>query len=430
MSRLALALSLVTPLAACVAADTDVEEVTTTVAQEAQLSFTREHVTADIYHYELVLPVGSGPNAGLRIHRVVRETSPWIAKKSHDPTILLHGDFSSFVTNFAPTLGDPASPAGGMAPYLAANGVDVWGVDRRWTLPGLEDDISDLATMGLAQEVGDVQAAIAFARAFRVATGNGADRFSVVGFSHGGQLAYHVAAVDGGRPAPLRQIDAVAPLDWYATYSPEEEAERLATCELAAGEYQAVADGFIDSSNEFFIVVGDLARSAPDDTTPYTGFFGEITNREALLITLGQTYVFAPFAPFYHLLSPTLDGDVATGFAETAEDAATAWLAGSVPHQSMLEAADFDSMLCGDTPAIDAPLANIRVPLYYIGAEGGIGDLGLYTTTQVASTDVTTLVVKRYPDDRAADFGHGDLLFADDAPSLVFAPLAAWLVTH
>ena len=52
-------------LAAC-AADADEIEV----EQAASLAFSREHVTADIYHYEAVLPVGSGPNAAIRIHRV------------------------------------------------------------------------------------------------------------------------------------------------------------------------------------------------------------------------------------------------------------------------------------------------------------------------------------------------------------------------
>jgi hypothetical protein len=30
----------------------------------------------------------------------------------------------------------------------------------------------------------------------------------------------------------------------------------------------------------------------------------------------------------------------------------------------------------------------------------------------------------------AQDFGHGDLLYAGDAPALAWSPLAAWLLHH
>ena len=38
----------------------------------------------------------------------------------------------------------------------------------------------------------------------------------------------------------------------------------------------------------------------------------------------------------------------------------------------MLEAADFDAMLCGEDLPIAAPLSNIREPIFYIGAAGGV----------------------------------------------------------
>jgi hypothetical protein len=341
----------------------------------------------------------------------------------------LHGDFSTFATNFAPTLGDPASPAPGLAPYLAARNIDVWGVDRRWTLPGATGDISDFATMGVAQEIDDVRVALALARGLRLAGGSGGGRIALVGFSHGAQLAYAYAAVEGGKPAALRHVDALVPLDWYGAYAPEQEADRILSCEFSAASYQAVADGITDFPNDFFIILGDLAAAAPDDPSP---FDSAMTNRELLVMVVGQTYLFAPFAPLYHLLSPVLDGDVAVGLAETSEAAAAAWLAGATPHQAVLEGADFDALLCGEGPQpVDAPLSAIEVPVFYIGAAGGIGDLGLYATTQVASTDVETLIVQRFgPEQRAADFGHTDLLLADDAPALAWQPLADWLVDH
>jgi hypothetical protein len=44
---------------------------------------------------------------------------------------------------------------------------------------------------------------------------------------------------------------------------------------------------------------------------------------------------------------------------------------------------------------------------------------------------VTTLVIRQLPAAREAeDFGHGDLLFANDAPTLAWQPLLSWLRQH
>jgi hypothetical protein len=283
--------------------------------------------------------------------------------------------------------------------------------------------------MGVAQAIDDTRAALALARAVRLAGGSGGGKLALVGFSHGAQLAYTYASVEAARPAAQRHVDAIVPLDWYGAFDPSQGADRAATCEYAAIEYQLVAEGTTDAPNDFLIAAGALARSAPGDASP---LLPGMTNRDALLLTVGQTYQFAPFAPFYHLLSPILDGDAAVGLRETSESAASAWLAGATPHQPWLETADFDALLCGEGPQpVDAPLARIRVPVLYIGAAGGIGALGVHATTQVSSSDVTALVVRRFgADRRAEDFGHADLLYATDAPALAWQPLAAWLAQH
>lgn len=403
----------------CACAAEDPSEELGSVAQHASFAFQREHVVDDIYHYELVLPVGSEPNAAVRVHRVVRELAPFVPRPSPHAVMMLHGDFATFETNFAPTLGQPASPAPGLAPYLAAQGIDVWGTDRRWTLPAPEDDVSDFATMGLAQELDDLRVALSVARAVRLAGGSGGGKLALVGFSHGAQLAYHYAATEGSRPPPQRHVDALVPLDFFGVYGPEQAAEQAAACTNSALGYEYVAQGFIDSDNSFQIFVGELARTAPDDTSPIDA---TRTNRGMMLKLVGETWRFVPITPSYQLLAPILDGEIAIGLTETTEPAAIAWLEGSPYHQAFLETVDFDAMLCGENPPVDAPLSQIRVPVLYVGAGNGVGDLGVYTTTQVSSTDVTTLVVP--------EFGHADLLFAADAQVLAWQPLAAWLATR
>lgn len=424
---LPLSLALAARLAAGCAADAPFAAGEQALAPLAPLALRRELVTGDIYHHEITLSLGDGPNARLQLHRVVREAAPWVPRPTAGGAMLLHGDFSTFVTSFLPTLGDPESPAPGLAPYLAAQGLDVWGVDRRWTLA--TDDVSDLAGMTVSQELDDLRAALALARAARAATGQGGDPLALVGFSHGAQLAYTYAAAEGARPPAQRHVDALVPLDFYASFAPEDEALRAAACENAALERDLVAGGAIDSPNDFLIAAGQLARTAPDEPSP---LLPGATNRGAMLTLVGQTYLFAPFAPAYHLAAPILDGEAAAGLAESPEPAIAAWLAGAAPHQAMIEAADLDALLCGQAPLpVSAPLGNIRVPLLYIGAAGGIGSLGLHSTAQVASADVARLVVQRFaPDRRAEDFGHADLLFAADAPALAWQPLAAWLLHH
>ncbi len=132
MVRFTLALSLALATAGCTAEDPPAAAGDhATLAAEAQAlgaprSLRRRHVAGDIYHHELVVPIGGAPNARLRLHRVVRELAPWVPRPTTGGAMLLHGDFSTFVTSFAPALGDPASPVAGLAPYLAARGLDVW----------------------------------------------------------------------------------------------------------------------------------------------------------------------------------------------------------------------------------------------------------------------------------------------------------------
>lgn len=76
-------------------------------------------------------------------------------------------------------------------------------------------------------------------------------------------------------------------------------------------------------------------------------------------------------------------------------------------------------------------LADIQVPVFYLGAGGGFGEYGLYTTTLVGSSDVTTLVVRELdPARQDEDYGHGDLLYAGGAPAVAWEPLAGWIESH
>ena len=393
-------------------------------------SLTREHISGDVHHHGFEVRVGIGPSAALQIHRVVRERAPWLPRRTTGAVMMLHGDFSTFATSFAPVLGEPAASATGMATWLAERGIDVWGFDRRWTqAPESDADISDFDTMGIHQELEDIGTALAFARAIRLITDASLDRLTLIGFSRGGQLAYFYASDEATRPLRQRHVEGLVPLDVYASLSPADEELRQYFCDLATDGYELLAAGEVDLPNDFQIATGRLALEAPGAPNP---FFDGLTNRDALRWLTGQSYLFFRASPLYHLNAPVLDGDLVSGLGETSEEAVAHWMAGSAPHQSLRESADTDALICGDPPLpADVPLSRVRVPLFLIGAAGGYGEHALHSTTQVSSTDVTTLVIRLLPVEREAeDFGHADLLFSPGAPSLAWQPLLSWLRSH
>lgn len=430
MSRL---LVLVAPiaLAACVA-EPDVDVEVDTAAQElGSVEITRDHLAGDVYHYQFVVPVGTTPNAAIAIHRVVRERAPWVPRRANHPIMLLHGDFATFTSNFAPSLAASPSDTTGIATWLAQHDVDVWGVDRRWTRTPADGDLSDYDAMSLGQELDDIGTALAFARGVRLATYGSTAKVTLAGFSRGGELAYFYTAREATRPAALRHVGGLVPLDVYVSLAPEDEDFRQFFCATAAWEYDQLAQGNVDSPNDFFALIGELALDAPDDPSD---FADERTNRQYALALAGRTYLFFPASPFYHLAGPVLPAEPGPplGLRFTSEARVFHWFASAQPHASMRESADTDAMTCGDAPLpIDVSLANIHVPVFLLGAAGGYGDHAVFSTTQVGSSDVTTHVVRQLPPEQEAeDFGHGDLLYAADAPSLAWQPLLDWLNAH
>jgi acetyl esterase/lipase len=392
---------------------------------------TREQVADDVYHYSFLLKVGNTPNARIRVHRVVREDAPKVPHPTSQAILLMHGDFATFTTNFLPSRISPTPKPHDLAVYLAQRGIDVWGVDRRWTTaPAEGTDFSDFAGMGVAQAISDTGLALSFARASRVLSGGSQDRMFLGGFSSGAQLTYLYAAEESQKPFSQRQVKGIVPIDIYAKLSPADESLRLYACANAADEYDSVAQGYVDSDNSKFAQpLGALAASDPGgDSLIFPGY----TNREAMLGFVSATFLLYEPKPQYHLVAGMYKNGFPTQLRYASEALIDDWLAHAPPHESLVETADRDAMWCGTgTLPLADHLADINVPLFYLGAAGGFGDHGIYTTTLVASTDVTTHVVRRLPASREVeDYGHADLLYADDAPALAWAPLAQWLLAH
>ncbi len=398
-------------------------------AASTVLEVTREHVTGDIVHYSIVLGVGAGPHDRLRLHRIVRERAVWWPHPAAQAILLLHGDFATFSSNFAPSLvGAPTPPRQGLAVYLAEQGLDVWGLDRRWTsAPEGATDLADFAEMGFASAIEDIGRTLAFARSLRSCLGKGGERLFLGGFSRGAHLAYEYAAAESQRPARERHVKGLVPIDVYARLSPEDEPLRQAACARRDETLAAIAAGTLAGDNTFFSALGTLAASAPDQPSP---LFPGVSNRDAMLGTVAQTYQFYGVTPVYHLAGAELQGGAPVRLRYAQEGLIDAWLAAAPPLQANREIADSEARWCAGAPLAD-PLRDIDVPLFYVGAAGGFGEHGLYTTTLVRSRDVSTRVVRLLPGSQEAeDFGHADLLYGDDAKDLAWRHIAAWIQRH
>lgn len=421
-------------LAGCAGGDEQNAPASPEPVEEAPSSlqaFERRPLTGDVVEYSAVVPVGPGPSDRIRIHRVVRESAPFRPRSTRAAVMMLHGDFSTFDSNFVlSSLPGAESPGPSLAVHLASSGIDVWGFDRRWTLlPADTTDFSSLNDQGFVSAIGDTEQALALARAIRLAGGDGARRFALLGFSSGAVLAYAYAGHETQRPPGLRHVRALVPLDAYYRIGPDHEASRQAACARAELDQWYLDAGYVQSDNSFFTMIAELSRDAPEDPSP---FFSGYTNRGVLLTFLAQTYWFFDATPWYHLGAGAFEAGSPTGLSYSPVERMTDWFLQAAPFQAMREVADYDAIWCGEGPLpVPDRLADIRVPVYAVAAAGGFGELAHYTTTQLGSSDVTFSLVRELPaGEEAEDYGHGDLLFGEDAPALVWDPLASWILDH
>lgn len=421
-------------LAGCAGGGEESSPASPEPTQEASASlqtFERRALTGDVVEYSVVVPVGPGPSDRIRVHRVVRERAPFQPASTHAAVMMLHGDFSTFDSSFVlSSLPGAASPGPSLAVYLASHDIDVWGFDRRWALlPADTTDFSSLHGQGFVSAIGDTEQALALARAIRIAGGDGARRLALLGFSGGATLAYAYAGHETERPKGLRHVRALIPLDAYYRLGPDGEASRQAACARSQSDQDYLAAGYDEADNTVFSSLAQLSRDAPAAPSP---IFNGYTNRGALLALLTQTYQVFDATPWYHLGGGTFDAGTPTGLRYSPLERMTDWFQQAAPFQAAREGADYDAIWCGEAPLpVPDHLAEIRVPVYAVGAAGGFGELARYTTTQLGSDDVTFSLVRRLPaGEEAEDYGHGDLLFAADAPDLVWKPLTSWILAH
>ena len=385
-----------------------------------RLALERQPLTDEVAHYTLELALGPGEYDRVVLHRVVRETRPGKPAPTDRGALLVHGDGSRFASNFLPASQVPSLPAEkSMAVFLALAGIDVWGIDFRWTrVAAGSGDLSFMADWGMDHHVADLDVAFTVARLLRGATGSGFGRLHLLGFSRGAQVGYAYLNAETQRPSHRRHSRGFIVLD--VPYLAADPSSAQAACEDVVEIEADLDDGIFADDLSLFRLLGELAASMPGEPS---AIVPGLSNLAAALF-FGSTDAFIG----YHLVGGTPEALFYTTeeLWLTNMQSATAF---SSPLRLQL---DVFRVRCGEVDVpFDDHLAEITVPVLYLGAAGGLGASGLASVEALGSTDVTTEVVAlRPPEEEALDLGHLDTLLAEDADRLLWAAVARWIAAH
>ena len=389
----------------------------------------RQPITEDIAWYRFDVQVGAGVHEAITLHRIVKESSPWRPERSSRSIFLAHGDRWGFAATYLTSLlTDTVDDRQNLAVFLAEQGIDVWGLDFRWArVDGDTTDLSFMADWGLATDASDLGIGLAVARWTRLVTGNGFRRIHLAGFSRGGQAGYVHLNAESQRPRFLRNTAGFVVLD--IGIKSDDPGVSARACERYDDFLATFESGQVSLSTDVFQLIADLALTAPEEPSP---FFELFTNRQ-IAIDFGAGGYPDRITPFFHAVAGLYDGDgFPLGLTYADEQHFFAQTRAQAIHQPIKILLEAEALLCDtlDSP-LDDHLGDVTVPILYVGAGGGFGEFGPFSTTLLGSTDVSQLLIDfEPPENRTADYGHWDLLLADNAESLVWQPILSWLLAR
>lgn len=394
------------------------------------LKITRSALSADIAHYQILVRMGSGPYDVVRIHRVVKESRRYRPIRTSGNVFMIHGSSQDFDDIFLRPGVDTPNEQNSSPYYLASQNIDVWGIDLGWTLVPLETtDFSFFQDWGTTKDTGHVLKSMAVARLVRGLTRQGFGRMNLLGFSYGGAITYTAAIKETKQHRILRDIKGIIPADWAHFYAPEDDIYRGNQCDDGKAAEALYLEGTYQNSNgAAFLAVGEAALSDPDGDSPFAPGF---TNYQ-FAIFVAATPTPQPPAPNWHFLGGAFEGQIPTGFSYTDPNRWFKLLVSLAPHQPNFNSVEGFGIFCEENLAdTENDLARIKVPMLYLGAAGGFGEQGVFTTTKTSSSDISIHIASKQPAElRAIDYGHADIFMANDAADLVWEPLRKWLVSH
>ena len=424
-------------------------------------SIDRTRLIGNIYKYSFIFKVGDGDFDKIGVYRVVKEKQS-VPIKAKNAIMMVHGHTSDFDSEFLmSTMSDKVSVNHSLGIYLAQKNVDVWGVDRRWTFvpdyyPGTTDPYCYIDGCFFMQDwdaalhLADLKLGVKFARIIRGLTGSGWGKMFMLGHSSGAAYAYAYANYETQIAKWRRDLRGIIPVDMVYKFDPDDPAQipLIDNACLKCDKLQEKFDSGIFYSDEavglkYIAYQADMFPDGPSEIIP------GLNQQAAWFFVLSATYmteedpfytdpdVTSPPVPFYHHCAGTFDeSGLPTGLQFTNSDYMLDFAFAVPSFQSLSDTIDGEALLCGDDTPYDDYLEEITIPVFYVGAAGGFGKYGVYTTTLLGSydkdnpdkDDVDTLIVELYPPEAVVlDYGHADLLFADNAESLVWKPIYKWI---
>jgi pimeloyl-ACP methyl ester carboxylesterase len=396
--------------------------------QMTLFGFERTHVTGNIYHYSMEVPIGPGPHDRIGLHRVVKERGrqPIATEKT---LFCLHGTPGHFEVMFLAGSVTSAPNHQSIAVFLAENDVDVWGIDQAYTL--LPQEITDFSFMdgwGMQFDADNLRTAMAVARLTRFLTGNGFGKMNLMGYSTGLMTGFAALNMETQLPEEERHIGGYVPVDYfYKTLDPvwlESECEFVEYVEelLQNGVYQT-------DYGYLFQTLGFLAQTDPDGESP---LIPGLTNLGAALMAAAETGVVFGFPDSIHFLAGVFDeqgNPVDLRYTELNEY--LEWLQGFNNYGSNFMEYDIAVLHCDqENSPHDDYLAEIDVPIFFLGAGGGWGDMMDYTASLLTGCQDVTLLNVQLKAEKLLDIGHVDIYTAGNAEQYFWEPVLEWIDAH
>jgi pimeloyl-ACP methyl ester carboxylesterase len=378
---------------------------------------TRDEVGRHLGHYRILLKVGPGTFDVIAVHRLVRERHRGVPDRTESGFFYLHGSAS----RFDHLLVSEAN----LLSYLALRDVDVWGLDARWVQMSREQtEHTAMKDWTFATQVSDALLATRIARHARRLTAQGFTPLNLAGSSLGASLALAVANAEAPMPAGERDVAGLIPMDTIYALPEGAGPVRTLMCANEASLRTAIAGGNYSANALGGIDAGVAALVDPDGYPPNS----TRTNRQ-IALAQGASLTWPSVLPYHnYAISKNADGTPVDG-AYTPSEVMFRMMAAFTPWRARATMADYFGVPCGQTDLpYDDHLADITIPVLYIGFAGGFGKEGLHVLDSLGSHDITIRFVQLMSDNEAAnDFGHIDWQAATNADEQVWQPIYEWI---
>jgi pimeloyl-ACP methyl ester carboxylesterase len=388
------------------------------------LQVSREKLAPDLVYYRALIKVGPGDYDVIAVNRLIRERNG-VPVRTDGSFFFIPGSSGDFNSVLLTAMGDS-----GLGVFLGKHNIDVWGIDlRNVQIPADATDLPNAHDWGYDLQISDVRLATRISRYVRVLTAQGVGRIILAGHSSGAALTYAVANAEALLPRAYRDVGGLIPIDMIYKLPPSATEQSQLSCDIV-GLYRYYNDaGLFFFDNLATIAMAKLAQTDPNGISPYGP---PLTNLQYALETAGGLW-FWPIYPIHPWAVVRNDAGIAVDgrFTQVSDMLGNFVISPAYPIPNAM-GADVFSTSCAtmDTP-YDDNLAKIRVPVLYVGAAGGFGALGKYTTQLVGSKDVQTIMIQLLPDaDTQNDFGHMEVFTANHAPELVWEPMRRWIANH